>query len=174
MKNKPQIKEVIVVEGKSDTNKLKTIFNVETIETNGSAIDKKTLNLIKKTNLNRGVILFLDPDGMGEKIRKMVENELKTMSYQQAFIKFDVAKKKSGIAEASKEEIIAALKHTLTFNSTNNSLTWNEFLEFNIDNKNKRNNICQHLGISYCNNKQLFKRLNMLGINNQQLKSIIK
>ena len=44
---KQKIKQVIVVEGKTDTNHLKKIFDVDTIETNGSAISKSTLNLMK-------------------------------------------------------------------------------------------------------------------------------
>ncbi len=41
-------KEVIVVEGRDDTRRLKEIFpDIETIETNGSAIDKPTLERIK-------------------------------------------------------------------------------------------------------------------------------
>lgn len=40
---KPTIKQVVVVEGKTDTNHLKKLFNVNTIETNGSALNKKPL-----------------------------------------------------------------------------------------------------------------------------------
>ena len=42
---KQKIKQVIVVEGKTDTNHLKKLFDVDTIETNGSAVSKSTLNL---------------------------------------------------------------------------------------------------------------------------------
>ena len=62
---KQKIKQVIVVEGKTDTNHLKKIFDVDTIETNGSAISKSTLNLIKQVAKTKGVILFLDPDYTG-------------------------------------------------------------------------------------------------------------
>ena len=47
---KKQIQEVVVVEGKTDTNKLKSLFHVDTIETNGSEISIQTLGLIKKVN----------------------------------------------------------------------------------------------------------------------------
>ena len=45
-----KIKEIIVVEGKSDTALLKELFEVDTIETHGLALDKKTLELIKEAN----------------------------------------------------------------------------------------------------------------------------
>lgn len=66
-------KEVIVVEGRDDTRRLKEIFpDIETIETNGSAIDKPTLERIKILNETRGVIVFTDPDFPGNKIRQAV------------------------------------------------------------------------------------------------------
>ena len=43
-----RIKEVIVVEGKTDTQVLKSLFDVDTIETHGSAIDDHVISLIKE------------------------------------------------------------------------------------------------------------------------------
>ena len=48
-----KIKEIIVVEGKSDTALLKELFEVDTIETHGLALDKKTLELKNYLNLNK-------------------------------------------------------------------------------------------------------------------------
>ena len=62
-----KIKEIIVVEGKSDTALLKELFEVDTIETHGLALDKKTLELIKEANKTRGVIVLTDPDFPGKK-----------------------------------------------------------------------------------------------------------
>ena len=63
------IRELIVVEGKNDTKRLKSFFDVDTIETHGMGLGKETIELIRKANEKRGVILFLDPDTPGEKIR---------------------------------------------------------------------------------------------------------
>ena len=54
-------KEVIVVEGRDDTRRLKEIFpDIETIETNGSAIDKPTLERIKiLINQLIGILLLI-------------------------------------------------------------------------------------------------------------------
>lgn len=171
---KPSIKEVIVVEGKTDTNKLKSIFNVQTIETNGSEISRHTLELIKKVNEIKGVILFLDPDGPGEKIRRTIVNFCNT-EIKNCFIdKKDMVKnKKIGIAEASNESIISALNNVSTFNPQFNTLTLQEWNSFNINNSFKREIICKHLNISLCNNKQLFKRINMLGLTYSDIDKII-
>ena len=85
MSNLPIIKEVVVVEGKTDTTHLKRLFDVQTIETNGSAINKKTMSLISQAAKNVGVILLLDPDSTGELIRKKIASNL--TEYKQAFIK---------------------------------------------------------------------------------------
>jgi ribonuclease M5 len=81
---KQKIKQVIVVEGKTDTNHLKKLFDVDTIETNGSAISKSTLNLIKQVAKTKGVILFLDPDYTGNLIRKKIAQHLE--QFDEAFI----------------------------------------------------------------------------------------
>jgi ribonuclease M5 len=112
---KPIINEVIVVEGKTDTAKLQSLFNVITIETNGSHLSHDTITLIKKVAQERGVILFLDPDGPGEMIRRKLENSL--IDFKQAFIKKTdiINNKKIGIAEASNEAIINALSGMISF-----------------------------------------------------------
>jgi ribonuclease M5 len=111
--NKPFIDALIVVEGKTDSQRLKSLFNVQTIETNGSALNDKTINLIKRTSLNKKIILFLDPDGPGEAIRKKLTSHLN--NFLQVFIKKSDMKsnKKIGVAEATDVAIINALKNAI-------------------------------------------------------------
>lgn len=174
MINKPFIKETIVVEGKTDLNKIKRLFNANVITTNGSDCTSKTINIIKKCNEKNGVILFLDPDYVGEQIRKKISNQIPNAKHAFIDSKFiNVNKPKNGIAEMSDQIIINALNNVITLYTENNSISLNEFNSFQINSKNKRINICNNLNISYCNNKQLFRRLNMLGINAKQLEQII-
>lgn len=175
MQTKKTIKEIVVVEGKTDTAKLKKIFNVETIETKGLSLSKKIIYDIKTLSKNRGVILFLDPDGPGEKIRKkLIEYFPKSKN---CFIeKKDIPKnsKKFGLAEASDESIIKAFENVVTFNLKNESLSWVEYIDLDLSNFEKRKELCKLLNISYCNNKQLFKRLNMLNYSHQEVLNLIK
>lgn len=176
MNAKATINEIIVVEGKTDSQKLKKLFNVETIETNGSEISDSTIELIKKASIKKEIILFFDPDYQGERIRKKIQNNLKKC--KNAFIKKSdilLNSKKIGIAEASDESIIKALSLVTTFNiNSNYSLSWNEYLSLNVNSKQKRILLTNKIGISYCNNKQLFKRINMLGLTLHDLKPIIE
>ncbi len=175
MQHKKNIKEIVVVEGKTDSAKLKKLFNVNTIETNGLSLNKKTINDIKKLSQENGLILFLDPDGPGEKIRKKLIDIFPNS--KNCFInKNDILSnsKKIGVAEASDESIYKAFDNIVTFNAINNSISWEEYLNLELDSKNKRISLCNKLNISYCNNKQLFKRLNMLNMSYDDIKNIIK
>ena len=67
---KPVIKEVVIVEGRDDTRRLKAVI-CDTIETNGSAINERTLSEIEVALKTRGAII-LDPDFSGHKIRNTI------------------------------------------------------------------------------------------------------
>src|SRR5690625_7495196 len=93
-----RIKEVIVVEGKSDTNKVKQAVEADTIETNGSAINQATLQLIKHAQEKRGVIIFTDPDYPGERIRHVINQAVPSCKH--AFLP-----KKEAIASAARKSV---------------------------------------------------------------------
>ena len=66
----PGIKEVIVVEGRDDTNAINRAVRAVTIETHGFGISKETWEKIAAAYENKGIIIFTDPDHAGEEIRK--------------------------------------------------------------------------------------------------------
>jgi ribonuclease M5 len=103
-----KIKEIIVVEGKSDYTLLKSFLDVEIIITNGSEISKETLDLIKKANETKGVIILTDPDYPGMQIRNKINQY--TSGCKNAFVEKSKAikGKKVGIAETRKEDILEA------------------------------------------------------------------
>lgn len=175
MSNKPIIDAIVIVEGKTDTIKLKSLFEVETIETDGFRCRKEIINLIKNVAKHKKIIIFTDPDLVGEKIRKILCENLD--EFDQCFItKKDMVKnsKKIGIAEAKPEALIEALKNSFTYNKFSKSISWEQYIDLElINNKAKRINLCKRLKISYSNNKQLFKRLNMLNLSLNEIKKIL-
>ena len=82
-----KIKEVIVVEGKDDTKQVQRAVLADTFETNGSALSKKALEQIKKLQQSRGVIVFTDPDFNGERLRKLIDQNVPGVKH--AFIRRD-------------------------------------------------------------------------------------
>ena len=108
-----KIKEVIVVEGKNDTMKINQAVSAYTIETNGSAINKETLDQISHAKEKRGIIIFTDPDYPGERIRRIVDEHVPGCKH--AFLTQDEARDEKskvnnlGIENASIETIKNAL-----------------------------------------------------------------
>ncbi|MBO6046166.1 MAG: ribonuclease M5 [Erysipelotrichaceae bacterium] len=172
--NKPVIKEVIIVEGKTDTAVLKTLYDVDTIETSGLALDEETLGLIKTASETRGVIVLTDPDYPGQKIRHRIEQAVPNAKH--AFIKKKdaIGEKKLGVAEARTEAIIEAINNAVTFAPTQSSLSWSEFISLDIiGDKARRQKIYETFNLGHGNVKTLFKRLNMVGITYTQIKEAL-
>ena len=137
-----KIKEIIVVEGKSDTALLKELFEVDTIETHGLALDKKTLELIKEANKTRGAIVLTDPDFPGKKIRDQIQAVVPNCKHAFVSKKDATGKKKLGIAEANKEAVVLALENVVSFDVDNQSITWHEFIDLDIiGNKQDRKSV---------------------------------
>ncbi|WP_278452406.1 ribonuclease M5 [Thomasclavelia spiroformis] len=165
-----KIKEIIVVEGKSDTALLKELFEVDTIETHGLALDKKTLELIKEANKTRGVIVLTDPDFPGKKIRDQIQAVVPNCKHAFVSKKDATGKKKLGIAEANKEAVVLALENMVSFDVDNQSITWHEFIDLDIiGNKQRRLLVYDLFNLGYGNVKTLFKRLNMVGISKEDV-----
>lgn len=171
------IKELIVVEGVNDTKRLKSFFDVDTIETHGMGLSKETIEFIRQAEKSRGVILFLDPDTPGEKIRKKINDAIPGL--KNAFVLKEDArtKKKVGIEHASKEILEEALNNIITYTDERKTLSLDEFYQLgligNKDSSLKREKITKHFHLGKCNGKTMFKRLNMLGIEYKDLIEIL-
>ena len=173
-----KINEVIVVEGKSDTQRLKSFFDVDTIETHGLGLNKDTIEYIKEINNRRGVILLLDPDTPGEKIRQRLNESIPNL--KNAFLNSDEAREKNkvGVEHASKEKIEEALNNIITYIDNNNSITNEEIYKLgllgNNNSKELRDKVSRHFHIGKCNGKTLIKRLNMLNLSYNDIVEVLK
>ncbi len=172
--------QVIVVEGKHDEQKIKSIFpDVECIVTGGSSVSEETLNLIYQTSLKREVILFLDPDFPGKQITNKI---LETKGiYKIAFINKEKAisknKRKVGIEHASKADITESLESYFTVNKTVSEICVQDLMERKLINyqlsRIKRSKLCKALNIPFLNGKALLKTLNILGITLERVDELI-
>ena len=165
-----KIKEIVVVEGKTDTALLKELFEVDTIETHGLALDQQTLELIQEASKSRGIIVLTDPDFPGKKIRDQIQAVVPNCQHAFVAKKDARGKKKLGIAEANKEAVIEALENVVSFDVNRESITWSEFVALDIiGNKQRRLMVYEAFNLGYGNVKTLFKRLNMVGITKEQV-----
>ncbi|MGX4687079.1 ribonuclease M5 [Vagococcus sp. JNUCC 83] len=180
---KEKISEIVVVEGKDDTKRLQQVLDVDTIETNGSALSNETLDKIKHAQRVRGVIVFTDPDFPGEKIRKQIMAVVPEAKH--AFITREkgAPKKKHGslgVEHASNEAIIQALKDvsTPTTNQFESDITVEDLMQFGLiagsGAKVKREKLGELLNIGYTNGKQLKKRLSIFQITKEKFLEAMK
>lgn len=178
-----KIKEVLVIEGKSDTTHLNSFFkDIDTIETNGSAISEATINKIKLANKQRGAIVLTDPDFNGNKIRQKIVQAIPDI--KQAFLpRSKAAPQKSGnslgVEHATKADIEEALQNVITYNETDEVLvTQAQLMELRLigypDSKSNREKIGDILHIGYGNSKQFLKKVNQFSITFEQLKEAVK
>lgn len=169
-----KINEVIVVEGKNDSAHLKRFFDCDTIITFGLSLSDETIDLIRETAQKRGVILLLDPDTPGEKIRKRINEAIPGL--KNAFILKKDAKtvRKVGVEHASKEVLSEALKNCITYGDGNDRIGISEMLALDlIGNRKRRLKVSDHYHLGECNAKTLRKRLNMLGTDFKELQELL-
>mgnify|MGYP000013799072 FL=1 len=174
-----KMKEILVVEGKNDTNVLKSYLDCDTIETHGTHLGKEILRQIQLAQRTRGVIIFTDPDFPGEKIRSCINTAVP--GCKNAFI--DKAKartsKKVGVEHASREDILEALSHLMTYDEElHDTLSYEEYLDLGLNGKadsaEKRELVAHALHLGRPNAKTLYKRLNMLQLNRKDVAVLLE
>lgn len=176
-----KIKEIIVVEGRDDTRRIKEALEADTIETNGSAIDAAILDQIRYAQETRGVIVFTDPDAPGERIRKIISQQIPGVKH--AFLKKAEArpshKGSLGIEHASPEVIRHSLEEVYTekIETAGVTIPRSFLVELGLldgpDAKARRMRLGETLRIGYTNGKQLKKRLEMFGITPAQVEKAV-
>lgn len=173
-----KIKEIIIVEGKSDKQFLQTFLDADIFTCNGSAIDGFDFAYIEKLSKERGVIILTDPDYPGMKIRNFLQDKIKNCKH--AFVRKEksIKHRKVGVAESSKEEVLHAIENIVSFdeNDIKGILTINDLVQLKLTGDNSINNkkkIIDMYHIGYCNSKTMLKRLNMLNISFEELKGVL-
>ena len=168
------IKEVIVVEGKDDVTAVKAAVDAEIITTNGFGYGKELIKTLNKLSERRGIIIFTDPDYMGEKIRRDIASKVKGCKH--AFLPQDKTTKKNdiGIENAKPEDIIWALKKAKPIKVEQEQIyTKEDMMMLGLaggkDSRTFRDKLGHELGIGYGNSKQFLSRLNNFGITKEEL-----
>lgn len=165
-----KIKEIIVVEGRDDTARIKLAVDADTIETNGSAIGDEVIRQIRLAQETRGVIVLTDPD-FPEKIRKTISEAVPGCKH--AFLPKHLAKPKNkrgiGVEHASIESIRACLENVHEeMEAKPSEISAEDVIQAGLIGgpaaKRRRERLGDLLKIGYTNGKQLQKRLQMFQI----------
>ena len=172
--------EVLVVEGKNDKARILAIFpDLQVITTNGSEISEETLKMIEELAKTHKIILFLDPDYPGERIRNIILKRVPNCV--NVFIKkskaIDERKHKVGVEHASEADIIEALKHQISYNIEKGPLTTSDLYKLgllgSLDSSEKRKYLADRLHIGNPNGKTLLNRLNFLQLTIYEVEEIL-
>ncbi|RAU95977.1 ribonuclease M5 [Paenibacillus sp. YN15] len=173
------LKEIIVVEGKSDTAAIKRAVEAETIETGGSAINQAVYEKIRLALERRGVIIFTDPDHAGERLRRLITARFP--GCKQAFLSQEDATRNGdvGIENATPEMIRKALDNLKTdYQAGEAEITRDDLMDAGLlvhpDAAARREAMGRLLGIGYANGKQFLKRCQMFQITRKEFEKALK
>lgn len=176
--NRPQIKQVLIVEGRDDTCAVNRAVDVMTIETHGFGMSDEMWQRIDRAYRTSGIIILTDPDRAGENIRKKILERYPDAG--QAFLPRDKALKKSnvGVENAKPEDIAEAIEKALkNMESRDGSRGSGDFTTEDMDRfglsggpgaSARRARLGDALGIGYGNGKTFLKRLNAFGITREE------
>lgn len=173
-----KISEVIVVEGKNDIAAVSRAVDAFCVSTSGSGISKEKIAFLKELSKTRGLIILMDPDGPGDKIRAIISEQIPTAKHafikkQDALINGDV-----GIENASVTAIQESLKNLISPSDQKDQILMEDLVKFKLvsykDSSKLRDKLSNRLNLGKCNGKTLLKRLNMLEISREKLKMIME
>ncbi len=173
-----KIKETIIVEGRDDFVNLRRFIESDIITTSGYGLNKQIINNIRLAYNKNNIIIFTDPDNVGERIRKKLTELFPNAKH--AFLSKKAAYKDGniGIENATKEDILEALNKVKTLKKTTDEFTKKDLFRNNLigtdNSKDLRDKLGNILGIGYGNSKQFLIRLNSYGITRKEFNSAME
>jgi len=168
--------EIIVVEGKDDAAIVKKASGAEVIITNGLGINQTTIRLIRAAQQRCGVIVLTDPDHPGEKIRRIISEQVPGCRH--AFIG-QQTRGRIGVEYSSEEEIRNALKAAhYSKKISQEEFTMHDLVEHQLvgqpNSAGRRSEVGKYLGIGETNGKMFLKRLNAFCITRQEFEKALE
>lgn len=134
---------VYVVEGRHDAMRLKAIdSSLDVVVTGGSNIQAEIIEELRLLKKTRELVLFLDPDHAGMKIRKRLESILGPCAHihlQPGLCK-DEQRNKIGVEHASNETLQNALNHIKYTHVSRGTLDYKNYQKYFIISSKSRAN----------------------------------
>ena len=164
------LKEVVVVEGKSDVAAVRRAVDADCLITGGFSLSKELLGQIEAAYSRRGIIVLTDPDSAGERIRNFLRSIFPQAGH--AFIPRSMAvgaDGRVGVEKASPADIRAALEKVRTAEmAVSTEFSLEDILTAGLSGaeeaSEKRAFLGAELGIGWANAKTFLHRLNTYGV----------
>jgi ribonuclease M5 len=176
------IRELIVVEGKNDAHLIRqALGKVDIIWTEGYGLTEDKLKYINEMAKHQGVIIFTDPDTVGEQIRQRIQRRVPEAKH--VFLSKKAALKNGdiGVENAALEEIRRVFAHIQRDRmelGTKEAVTLQDLTAAGLSGQagaaEKRAELGRILGIGDTNAKQFLHRLSRFGISREQFRQALK
>lgn len=166
-----KIDEIIVVEGRDDTQAVKRACECETIETHGFGMADEMWKSLETAYRNKGLIILTDPDHAGQEIRKKIKERFPES--KEAFLPRGKAVKGNdiGVENAKPEDIREALSKVKTdrLPEENREPVTREMFEVagltgSAGSRERREMLADQLGLAYGNAKAMYGKICAFGI----------
>lgn len=183
--------EIIVVEGRDDTEAVKRAVDCETIETHGFGIRESTWKSLEKAYETKGLIILTDPDHAGDTIRRKIKERFPDA--REAFLPRRQADKDGdiGVENAKPEDIKEALlkakpavgktKAEVTGEAggqVESEVTWEMMISAGLTgaagSRERRGQLAEKLGISYGNARSMLSHINAFGITTGEFNEAVR
>jgi len=174
------IREVIVVEGKSDVAAIRRSVEADCLITGGFSLTPELIGQIEAAYKRRGIIILTDPDSAGERIRTFLRKRFPQAGH--AFIPRAEAigeDGRIGVEKADPAQIRAALEKVRVAEIT----VINEFGVADLVDAGiaggaaatmKRAFLGAELGLGWANAKTFLHRLNTYGVNRREFEAALE
>jgi len=165
---------LFVVEGKRDVEKLSSVIDAPILNTNGAAVSDEFINQLIQLEELYNIVLLLDPDGPGEKIRSILSGKLQHPSH--IFIPVEKARShnnvKVGVEHVSRETLKDLIGDVKTINLVH-PLSIQQLFQLglvgSVGSHRRRQLVCDKLGIGLANAKTLITKLQLFGFTYQDV-----
>jgi ribonuclease M5 len=170
-----------IVEGRHDVERLKRLDpNIMVFEVNGSAIDGVDKAFLKRLEETHEIVIFTDPDHAGERIRRILSNQLNEALHAHIDAKdaISVNGQKIGIEHASDNVIDKAIGSIRTvFLGQPSDVTVSDLYDLGLMGKahsrKKRQRLADAMSLGHVNGKTLMSRLHLFGITKQTIEEVL-
>ena len=171
---------IIVVEGKTDVDKVSKLIKAHFIITNGSEVSRETISYLRTLSKTRKIIILTDPDYPGLRIRNIISNNIPNAYHAYVDRSMSSNGKKLGVAECEENEIIRALSNLVQYKYDEKNELISSFDMYALgltgkpNSKELREKVFKHFELGYGNSKTLAKHLSLSGVSMQEVKDFLK
>ena len=175
-----KISEIIVVEGRDDTQAVKRAVDCETIETHGFGIRASVWQSLDRAYKTRGLIIFTDPDHAGDTIRRKIKERYPDC--KEAFLPRPKADKDGDIGVGKVRRHVAGVSRRADADAegpcAEEKITWEMMTAAGLtgtpDSRARREALAEKLGISYGNAKAMLSHMNAFGVTTGEFNEAVR